>query len=149
MTRSLLFNHRVIKILSLGAFALFLLSSEVEIVAQEVLTSEETMQAFYTTLHSNVDDSLMVQISELKKFVTRFPGFEPGYQWLLEKYNLNEQNQQAKHFFMGLAGKNAYSRNANWMLAKIYTQEGNSNDALKAYSAALNTGRPMKKCLAC
>lgn len=102
---------------------------------------DNALQSYYTFLKEQAPESERF-IAALKNYITEHPDFERAYLQLYEHLLYHTGIDTAQSFFASLLNDPKYSRNANWMLARLYALRDSSNVAFDYYLKSLQSGRP-------
>ena len=125
-------------------FTILVLSVELAAQADPAAAADDvkTREAFYDILDVILADSIAVQIRALQRFIRSHPNFESTYLKLLERYIVHNKQAEATTYFKELAAISAHRPLSQWMLAKLYIIQEDTNAAIEAFRQALYADLP-------
>jgi CHAT domain-containing protein len=100
------------------------------------------LQSYHTFLREQAQETPERFIVALKNYIRDHPAFERAYLQLYEHLLYYNGIDAAQSFFASLLSDPVYSRNAGWMLARLYAVRDNSNVAFDYFLKSLQSGPP-------
>jgi len=103
---------------------------------------DNALQSYHTFLRAQAQETPGRFIGALKNYIRDHPAVERAYLQLYEHLLYHTGIDAAQSFFASLLNDPKYSRNANWMLARLYALRDSSNAAFDYYLKSLQNGPP-------